>query len=32
MSTKKKSDLSNSLDDLRHEDPKKRLSAVIDLK
>jgi len=32
MSGKKKSDLAAVLDDLRNEDPKKRLAAVNDLK
>jgi hypothetical protein len=32
MSSKKKSDLSTSLDDLRSDDPKKRVLAVNDLK
>jgi hypothetical protein len=32
MSGKKKSDLSTSLDDLRNEDPKKRIAALADLK
>ena len=32
MSAKKKADLSVTLDQLRHEDPKKRLAAVLELK
>jgi|694.fasta_scaffold96755_7 hypothetical protein len=32
MSVKKKSDLAGVLDDLRSEDPKKRLAAVMELK
>lgn len=32
MSAKKKADLTAILDDLRHEDAKKRLAAVLDLK
>lgn len=32
IGTKKKSELSTILDDLRSEDPKKRLNAVLDIK
>jgi hypothetical protein len=32
MSNKKKADLTSILDDLRNEDSKKRLAAVIDIK
>ena len=32
MSTKKKADLTGILDDLRNEDAKKRLAAVVDIK